>query len=89
MVLTNAQTTAFFEQQDQMGIPHQTVTQLVNEGISRVEDLKEFTNDDIKNLADVLRKTHAAEDSEASQTVTYYQFGAKSQKRLTVACKLI
>ena len=89
MVLTNAQTTAFFEQQDQMGVPHQTVTQLVNEGISQVKDLKEFTNDDIKNLADVLRKTHTAQGSRASQTVTYYQFGAKPQKRLRVACELI
>ena len=89
MVLTNAQTTAFFEQQDQMGVPHQTVTQLVNEGISQVEDLKEFTKDDIKNLADVLRKTHTPRGSRASQTVTYYQFGAKSQKRMMVACELI
>ena len=89
MVLTNAQTTAFFEQQDQMGVPHQTVTQLVNEGISQVEDLKEFTKDDIKNLTDVLRKTHTTGGLRASQMVTYYQFGAKSQKRMTVACELI
>ena len=38
MVLTAAQTTAFFEHTDQMGIPHVTVVQLQAEGITLVSD---------------------------------------------------
>ena len=33
MVLTAAQTTAFFESSDQMGIPHATMVQMQHEGI--------------------------------------------------------
>ena len=33
MVLTAAQTTAFFESPDQMGIPHTTMVQMQQEGI--------------------------------------------------------
>jgi hypothetical protein len=39
MPLTAAQTTAFFEAPAQMGIPHPTVIQLQDEGISTVDDL--------------------------------------------------
>ena len=42
MVLTAAQTTAFFEGADQMGIPHDTVVQLQTEGITTVDDLEEI-----------------------------------------------
>jgi hypothetical protein len=42
MVLTPAQTTAFFENGDQMGIPHATVVQLATEGIISVIDLADF-----------------------------------------------
>ena len=51
MVLTNAQTTAFFEDNDQMAIPHNTVVHLVNEGTSAVDDLEEFQKTDIKQIA--------------------------------------
>jgi hypothetical protein len=37
--LTAAQTTAFFEAPAQMGIPHPTVIQLQDEGISTIDDL--------------------------------------------------
>ena len=33
MVLTAAQTTAFFESPDQLGIPHETMVQIQREGI--------------------------------------------------------
>eukprot|EP00957_Ditylum_brightwellii_P030288 2294061-Ditylum_brightwellii.AAC.1 len=56
MVLTNAQTTAFFEDNDQLAIPHNTVVHLVNEGISAVDDLEEFQKTDIKQIAPNLRR---------------------------------
>ena len=40
MVLTAAQTTAFFENPDQMGIPHATMVQMQQEGIQSVQILK-------------------------------------------------
>ena len=42
MVLTNAQTTAFFENGTQMAIPRASVMQLSNEEIATVSDLVEF-----------------------------------------------
>ena len=42
MVLTAAQTTMFFELQDQMGIPHATVVQLQVEGVNTILDLADF-----------------------------------------------
>eukprot|EP00546_Thalassionema_frauenfeldii_P011447 CAMPEP_0178922402 /NCGR_PEP_ID=MMETSP0786-20121207/16132_1 /TAXON_ID=186022 /ORGANISM="Thalassionema frauenfeldii, Strain CCMP 1798" /LENGTH=65 /DNA_ID=CAMNT_0020596759 /DNA_START=57 /DNA_END=254 /DNA_ORIENTATION=- len=51
MVLTAAQTTAFFEDANQMALPNETVVQLVNEGINDVDDLAEFQKEDIVNLA--------------------------------------
>ena len=56
MVLTNAQTTAFFEHETQMGIPAATVMQMQQEGITSVIDLAEFDKDSLQQLADNLRK---------------------------------
>ena len=56
MVLTAAQTTAFFEQPAQMGIPHATVVQLQVEGIAVVADLADFDKESLQQLADNLRK---------------------------------
>ena len=42
MVLTAAQTTAFFESPDQMGILHATMVQMQHEGIQSVADLADF-----------------------------------------------
>ena len=42
MVLTAAQTTAFFESPDKMGIPHATMVQMQQEGIQSVVDLADF-----------------------------------------------
>ena len=47
MVLTKAQTTAFFENATQMAIPHATVVKLNQEGISDVSDLSEFDKSSI------------------------------------------
>ena len=42
MVLTQLQTTAFFENPDQLGIPHETMVQIQLEGIQAVADLADF-----------------------------------------------
>ena len=55
MVLTAAQTTAFFENADQMGVQHATVVQLAQEGIQSVDDLTDFDKDALQQLADNLR----------------------------------
>ena len=39
MVLTAAQTTAFFRNEDQMGVPQETLPRLASEGIVTVADL--------------------------------------------------
>ena len=44
MVLTGAQTLAFFTNEDQMGVPAETVAQMEQEGITNVDDLAEFDN---------------------------------------------
>ena len=51
MVLTAAQTTAFFENNDQMGIPHATVIQLQQEGIDTIDDSADFDKDSLVQLA--------------------------------------
>ena len=42
MVLTAAQTTAFFESPDQMGIPHANMVQMQQEGIQSAADLADL-----------------------------------------------
>ena len=54
MILTAGQTTAFFEQADQMGIPNATVQQLKVEGIATLEDLADFDKETLQQLADNL-----------------------------------
>ena len=56
MVLTAAQTTAFFESPDQMGIPHTTMVQMQQEGIQLIGDLADFEKQSLQQLADNLRK---------------------------------
>jgi citrate lyase alpha subunit len=56
MVLTAAQTTAFFENGDQMGITHATVVQLATDGIMSLIDLDEFDKESVQQLADNLRR---------------------------------
>eukprot|EP00957_Ditylum_brightwellii_P038377 2901327-Ditylum_brightwellii.AAC.1 len=82
MVHTNAQTKAFFEDNDQMAIPHDTVVHLVNKGISTVYDLEEFQKTDIKQIAANLRR-HIVPGA------PLLVLGAISIKRMTAACKLL
>ena len=96
MVLTAAQMTAFFEHADQMGIPHVTVVQLQAEGITSVSDLADFNKDSLQQLADNLRHPggHVPDPDPAAQPGSTiptppFVFGAKSQRRIAVACNLV
>ena len=80
MPSTAAQTTAFFENADQMPIPNTTVLQWEAEGINAVDDLSEFDRDTIHQLASNLGRPPAG---------AHYVFRDKSQKRLIAACDII
>ena len=51
MVFTQAQTTAFFQNDDQMAIPATTRAQLINEGIESVVDLADFDKESLDQVA--------------------------------------
>jgi hypothetical protein len=96
MVFTIAQTTAFFEAVDQMGIPADTRVQLGNEGINSVSDLSDFNKDTLTQVADNLQRPGgriANPDPNAPPGATIAQppfvFGAKAQKRLLAACDMV
>ena len=96
MVLTAVQTTAFFESPHQMGIPHATMVQMQLEGIQSVANLADFEKDSLQQLADNLRKSGGRipdpdPNAPAGATIPMpaFTYGAKSQKRLAVACDLI
>lgn len=96
MPLTNAQTTLFFENDAQMGIPNATVVQLQTEGISQVDDLVDFDKDTMAQIAANLRRPagripdpNPGAAIGATIPAAPFVFGAKSQKRLVTASKLL
>ena len=96
MVLTAAQTTSFFENAEQMGVQHATVVQLALEGIQTVDDLADFDKEALQQLADNLcrpggRVPNPDPGAAAGSTIPTpaFVFGAKSQKRLGIACELV
>jgi hypothetical protein len=96
MVFTQAQTTAFFEAADQMGIPHDTREQLEFEGIESVSDLSDFDKDTLTQVADNLRRPggripNPDPNAPAGATIAQppFVFGAKAQKRLLAACDMV
>ena len=79
-----------------MGIPHETIVQMQQQGIQAVSDLADFEKQSLQKLADNLRKPggripdpnpNAAPG--ATIPMPAFTYGAKSQKRLTVACDLV
>ena len=50
------QTAVFFEDQDLMATPNATVVQLAQEGIVGVEDLADFNEESLKQVAENLRR---------------------------------
>jgi hypothetical protein len=97
MPLTAAQTTAFFEHEVQMGIPHAAAMQLRDEGITTVDDLIDFDKNTVEQIAANLRRpagrvpdpNPAAADGATVPATPPFVFGAKSQQRLIVAAQLI
>ena len=96
MVITAAQTMAFFENPDQMGIPHATVVQLQVEGITGIHDLADFDKDTLQQLTDNLRKPaglipdpNPAAAAGGTIPTPSFVFGMKSQHHISVACEIV
>jgi hypothetical protein len=96
MVLTAVQTSAFFQEEAQMGIPNLTVAQIQADGITNVQDLANFDKESLQQLADNLRRPGGRvldPNPNAAPGTTIptpaFLFGAKCQKRLQVATDLI
>ena len=96
MPLTAAQTTAFFKQDAQMGIPNETVVQLQQEGITTTDDLVDFDKDTMEQIAANLRRPagriadpNPAAAPGATIPTPSFVFGAKTQKRLITASTLL
>ena len=60
MPLSNAQTSAFFRDEGQMGIPLDTVAALSNEGINTVDDLEQIYPEDIERISKIFRSQDPA-----------------------------
>ena len=93
MVLTGAQTTSFFEDNDQMGLAHRTRVFLQSEGITDVDDLEEFVTKDSWNqvLENCKRPPRIPDPAGGGGLVEdqAYRIGAKSLRRLRVAAKCV
>ena len=96
MPLTANQVAAFFQDAGQMGIPHDTVVQLQEEGINSVDDLVDFDKESIKQVADNLRRPagrvadpNPAAAAGATIPTPPFVFEAKSQQRLVIATQLV
>jgi hypothetical protein len=86
MVLTAAQTAAFFQDAAYMGILNPTVAQMHVEGITNVKDLADFDKETLQQLADNLRRpggrvqdTNPNAAPGATIPTPAFVFGAKSQ----------
>ena len=96
MVLTTTLTTTYFEHGEQMGIPYATVLQLQSKGITLVSDLADLNKSSLQQLADNLRRPggrvpnpNPGAPPESTIPTPPFVFGAKSQRRITIACDLV
>ena len=95
MVFTAGQTTLFFEDVAQMGIPHATVLQLIEEGIDEVQDLAEFDRDTLTQVADNLRCRGGRNPTQTlllppeQHSLNRLSVSEQKQKRLLAACNLV
>ena len=100
MVLTVAQLTAFFTNNNQMGLEQATVNQLTNEGITTVDDLAEFDKESLQQVAENLHcppgrvpdpTAGAIGGALVGATIPtpVFIFGTKSQQCLLVSCELV
>ena len=95
MVVTQQQLTAFFTSPDQLGIPAATHVQLQSEGIATFEDLLSFKPEDVKRIAESLRRPSGrvpdpTAGAAAGTTIPTpaFSFPIKSQIRLEEAIEL-
>ena len=79
-----------------MGIPHATMVQMQQEEAQSVADLADFEKQSLQQCADNLRKPGGRvpdPNPNAAPGATIptqaFTYGAKSQRRLTVACDLV
>ena len=96
MILTAGQTTAFFENANQMALPHVSVLQLQNEDVLDVVDLEDFDKDTLSQVADNMRRPGGRVPDPASGTAANrtiptppFVFGAKAQMRLNVVIGIL
>ena len=96
MVLSSAQTNAFFEYLAHMGFPRPTVVYLQQEGIIIVNDISNFNKTTIKQLAVKLRfpaghvkHPNRPDNVDAMIPTSTFVFGARSRTRLTISAKLV
>jgi hypothetical protein len=93
MVLTAGQITSFFEDADQMGLKNRTrIDSLVPEGITTVDELKEWDDDDWDQWASNCKRPDKTADplNPALLIATVpYSLSVKSLKRLKTASKLV
>ena len=95
MVFTAAQTTAFFEDDDQMALAHATRLRLQAEGLTTVDDLIVFEDEEaLKQLIENLRKpsgTIPNPNGVAGEVIPTpsFAFGAKSKMRITAAINIV
>ena len=84
-----AQVTAFFEDNNQMGISHRTRVYLQSEGIVRPDNLIDFTaSDSLKQIIEKCKHTARIHGpNNAGQTIAQedFHFTARSRMRLKVA----
>ena len=71
----------FFQDTNQLGIPATTFNQLANKGINNENDLVDFDETSIKQIAKKLQRPPGGAKP--------FVFGSKSQDRLSQACNLM
>ena len=96
MVITAAQNQAFFIDGDQMALNQQTFQRLVHEGIQVINDLVDFDEDSLKQVAENLRRPagRMADPTPgavvgATIPIPPFAFGAKSHTRMVAATELL
>ena len=95
MVITAAQTTAFFSEPGQMALPASTRIAIAQERLEDLADLVEFDERSLKQITDNLRRpggrvpdpNHNATAGATIPTPAFV-FGAKRQLRLKAACNI-
>lgn len=90
MVFTAAQLTTFFEDSNGLNLTPRTRTQLQNERITTIDDLGEFKNDDLDQVAKSLRSPGATVAVDGTITPTApFQLGAKSLMQMKSSAQAV